>query len=200
MTNYIGILESCKTAKCDSGKKCIQRNNQPKCVCAPNCKAIKGHSAKRNLRFIDKANRFQQMRVVDGVMKKRKRNSKRLHVLDVVNKDVDFVDSATNSSKSGKSERVILPDGNVFNRINGDTTKTTRTNKSIKNDYVKGNYSSVMNENRRHGGKNIYKQQSNWPSMIRTGSYGYDVPFPSNQFSVSFTIVLFEQPIIVRIP
>lgn len=123
-------------------------------------------------------------------MKKRKRNSKGLQVFDA-NKDVDFVDATNNSSKFGKSERIILSDSKVFNRINGDNKKRTNSNKSIKNEYVKGNYSSVMNESHRHRGKNIYKSQTNWPSMIRTGSYGYDVPFQSKQFAVKLFFNIF---------
>lgn len=127
------------------------------------------------------------MKVVAGLTNKRKRNSKRLHVIEA-NKDVDFVNSTNNSAKFGKSEKVILSDSKVFNKIDGDNKKRTESNKSIKNEYVKGNYSSVMNEGHRHRGKNNFKQQSNWPSMIRTGSYGYDAPFPQNQFSVKFFI------------
>lgn len=33
--------ESCKTAKCGTHKKCMMRGGQPKCVCAPKCKAKK---------------------------------------------------------------------------------------------------------------------------------------------------------------
>lgn len=182
---------SCKTAKCGAGKKCIQRNDQPKCVCAPNCKAIKGHgnthNAKRTLRFIQKKDKNENMKVVEGLMNKRKRHSKRLHVIDA-NKDVDFVSSTNNSSKFGKSERVISSDSKVFNKIHGDNKKRTELNKSIKNEPVKGNYSSVMNESHRHRSKINFKQQSKWPSMIRSGSYGYDAPFPQNQFSVKFSM------------
>lgn len=183
-------LESCKTAKCGAGKKCVQRNNQPKCVCAPNCKAMKGQGnthTKRTLRFIQKKDKTENIKIVEGLMKKRKRKSKRLSVIQA-NKDVEFLDSTNNSSKFGKSERIILSDSKVFNRIHGDNKKRTNVNKSIKNEYVKENYSSVRNESLRHRGKNIFNQQSNWPSMIRTGSYGYDSPFPSNQFSVKFFI------------
>lgn len=144
------------------------------------------HNAKRTLRFIQKKDKTENKKIVEGLLKKRKRNSKRLHVIDA-NKDVDFVDTTNNSSKFGKSERIILPD-KVFNKIHGDNKKRTYVNKSIKNESVKGNYSSVMNESHRPRGKNMFKQQTNWPSMIRTGSYGYDAPFPSNQFSVKFSI------------
>lgn len=180
---FLANVESCKTAKCGSGKKCVQRNDQPKCICAPNCKASKGQrnnqNAKQNMRYIQKENELKNKRVVQGVeaMQKRRRNSKGLHVVHA-NKDVDFVDaSANNSSKFGRSERVILTDSKVFNRIHGDNKKRTKLNKSIKNEYVKGNHTSMMSEGH---------QQTNWPKMIRTGGYGYDAPFPSNTFAVKF--------------
>lgn len=133
-------------------------------------------------------------------MNKRKRNSKRLHVIDA-NKDVDFVNSTNNSSKLGRSERIILSDNKVFNKIHGDNKKRTKLKENTKNEYVKGNYSSsVMNVGHRYRGKNIYKQQTDWPSMIRTGGYGYDVPLPTNQFSVKFTnLISFDHTIIVSI-
>lgn len=195
-------LESCKTAKCGAGKKCIQRNDQPKCVCAPNCKALKGQrntDTKRTLRFIQKREKIENMKGVEGVMKKRKRNSKRLHVIDA-NEDVDFVNSANNSSKFGKSEKIILSD-KVFNKIHGDNKKRTTLKENAKNEYVKGNYSSsVMNVGHRHRGKNNFKQQTDWSSMIRTGGYGYDVPFPTHQFSVKFTnLISLDHTIIVSI-
>lgn len=31
-------VDSCKTAKCGTHKKCVMRSGQPKCVCAPKCK------------------------------------------------------------------------------------------------------------------------------------------------------------------
>lgn len=31
--------ESCDNTKCGDGKRCIMKRGQPKCVCAPNCKA-----------------------------------------------------------------------------------------------------------------------------------------------------------------
>ncbi|XP_031634012.1 follistatin isoform X2 [Contarinia nasturtii] len=31
-------IDSCKTAKCGTHKKCVMRSGQPKCVCAPKCK------------------------------------------------------------------------------------------------------------------------------------------------------------------
>lgn len=139
---------------------------------------------------MQKKEKFENTKVVEGLMKKRKRNSKRLHVIDANRDDVDFVLTTNKSSKFGKSERIILSDSNVLNKIDGDNKKRTSLNKSIKNEYVNGaNYSSssVMNERHRHSSnKKHFKQQTNWPSMIRTGGYGYDVPFPSNKFSVKF--------------
>lgn len=32
------LIDSCKTAKCGTHKKCVIRDGQPKCVCAPKCK------------------------------------------------------------------------------------------------------------------------------------------------------------------
>ncbi|KAG4071442.1 hypothetical protein HA402_011596 [Bradysia odoriphaga] len=134
------------------------------------------------------------MRVAEGggAIKKRRRNLKGLHVIHA-NKDVDFVDAPTsNSSKFGKSERVILSDSKVFNRIHGDNKKRTNLNKSIKNEYVRGNYSTMMSEGHRHGSRNVFNQQTNWPTMIRTGSYGYDAPFPSNTFAVELFTYIFD--------
>lgn len=129
------------------------------------------------------------MRIVEGVMKKRKRNSKGLHIINA-NKYVDFVNATNSKSKFGKSERIILSDSKVLNRIHGDSSKRTNFSKSIKNEFIKGNYSSVMKASNRH--KN-HQQQSNWPSMIRTGSYGYDVPFPPNQFPVKIFFHIFVE-------
>lgn len=180
-------LESCKTAKCGAGKKCIQRNQQPKCVCAPNCKASKGqrnvHNSKRTSRYSEKKDKIENKKIVEGMMKKRKRNSKRLHVINASN-GVDFVNS-TNSSSKGKSEKIVSSDSKLFNKVHGDSKKRTNVNKSRKTEIIKGNYSSV-NVSNRHRDKKLYRQEINWPSMIRSGSYGYDVPFPPNHFSVKF--------------
>lgn len=185
-------LESCKTAKCGAGKKCIQRNEQPKCVCAPNCKASKGHrnnhNSKRTMRYIQNENKIEKVRVTEGVdsANKRQRSSQGVHAKHS-KKDVDFVDASTNaSSKFGKSERVILSDSKVLNRIHGDNKKRTHLSKSIKNENVKGNHSSMMSQSHRHGIVNGFNPQTNWPTMIRTGSYGYDAPLPSNSFTVRF--------------
>ncbi|KAJ6640905.1 putative cytochrome P450 6d5 [Pseudolycoriella hygida] len=169
-------LESCKTAKCGDGKKCIQRNDQPKCVCAPNCKAMKrqenNSNAKRTSRFIDKEDSIENVKRVGPKVRKKTGNLKRVQVFDA-NKDVEFVNPTNNSSKNAKSEKVIVTDSKFFNKIHGDNKKRTNFNKSI----AKGNLSSVMRD------RHIFKEHSKWPSMIRTGSYGYDVPFPPNHFS-----------------
>lgn len=122
------------------------------------------------------------MKIIEGMTQKRKRNSKRLHVINA-NKDIDFVNSTNTKLKFGKSERIILSDSKVSNKIHGDSKKRTNFSKSFKNEFIRGNYSSVSN---RHKNQKNYQQQTHWPSMIRTGSYGYDQPFPPNQFSVKF--------------
>ncbi len=144
-------------------------------------------NAKRNLRFTHKENNNERKSVVGGQTKSRKRSSQGLHVVNA-NRDVDFVNSTNNSSKFGKSERLISTNSKVFNGIHSVNKKRTNLNKSIKNEYVKGNGSFAINESHRHRAKHLYKpQQTNWPSMIRTGSYGYDVPLPTNLFSVKIS-------------
>lgn len=43
---FVNAPESCKTAKCGTHKRCVLRNGQAKCVCAPKCK-VKNSRPKR---------------------------------------------------------------------------------------------------------------------------------------------------------
>lgn len=187
-------LESCKTAKCGAGRKCIQRNEKPKCVCAPNCKASKGQqnvhksNSKRTLRFVGKKDRNENVKVISGMLKKRKTNSQRTHLTDT-NEDVDFVEPTNSSSKFDKSQRIILSDSKLLNKIHGDRKTRINFNRNFKNEFINGNYGSVNDSNRSKDQK-LNRHGTHWPSMIRTGSYGYDSPFPPNQFAVKFVMYI----------
>lgn len=150
--NFVFATDSCTTAKCGPHKRCVMRSGQPKCVCAPKCKAVNRvkkvnrsnyeqqhhhhqHHQKYNTLAYSRSFRSENDRRKSLSKKSRRQplDATTAHSIDHHMSDVQILFGTSNGANqtTAKSDRMIAIAPALITNPNGHRFKKRKSDSSI---------------------------------------------------------------------